>query len=678
MLRIILLGLLTISTLLSSDNALIYESSPYLKRHAHNPVNWHAWNQKSLELARSQNKPIFLSIGYSTCHWCHVMEEESFEHKEVADILNKYFISIKVDKEEFPNIDKKYQNLFRAFKGSRGGWPLSIFMTPDLEPFFITTYIPRSSFGEVEGIMTLTKRMGKLYGQKEKLNDELQKFAKAKQELNKTPKLSESTLKLKALIKTTLKSIEKQYDKENSGFDTFRTKFPESSKIELLLNIYKTTGDKKAFKMAKDTLLIMSKRGIYDQIDGGFFRYSGKNWRIPHFQKLLYVNAQMTLPYLEIYRLTGDKYFYNIAKETIAEMERKYLGNGHYFSASDSVGEEGIEGIYYTYNHAKLIEALKGKNLNEQEIEDILDYLNIEEFGNYDSELSHINIMGDKVPEKLEIAKDYLRELRTKRNFPILDKKIITSWNAMMIKTLYTLAMYDPSYLKTANKRLNSLIDLMLKKDILYHQTIGDKLPTQKAQLEDYAYLVDTLITAHQVTLEKKYLKLASKLAHKAKELFKQKNIWYMSTQTPKVKADFDDKYYSAPLSVLLNGFVTLANINDDLDLMRESEKIVKTYGSILEEKPEEYASFVTLAMRLKVGDVTLKAKRNDLKKHQKGFMEIDYPYLLRKDHDYDIFIACKLGLCFSTGKNFKEISSNISKAKDEISSKSKNIKWGK
>ena len=278
------------------------------------------------------------------------MEEESFEHEDVAKILNKYFISIKVDKEEFPNIDKKYQNLFRAYKGNRGGWPLSVFLTPDLAPFFITTYMPRDAYGGGEDIMILTQRLGKLYSQKTALNEELQKFKMAMQEIHKTPKLSKSTLALKTLISTTLTKIENQYDKKNSGFATGRTKFPEASKIELLLNIYKTTGDKKAFDMAKDTLLTMSKRGIYDQIDGGFFRYSGKDWRIPHFQKLLYVSAQMPLPYLEMYRLTGDRYFYNIAKNTIDEMEKNYTGDGLYFSASDSVATKGVEGLYYTYS----------------------------------------------------------------------------------------------------------------------------------------------------------------------------------------------------------------------------------------------------------------------------------------------------------------------------------------
>lgn len=676
--KLILSILLLLSSLSAKDNALSVESSPYLKRHAHNPVNWYAWNEKTLALAKKQNKPIFLSIGYSTCHWCHVMEEESFKHKDVAEVLNKYFISIKVDKEEFPNIDKKYQNLFRAYKGRRGGWPLSIFVTPDLKPFFITTYMPRDSIGGTEDILTLTTRIGDLYHQKTKLKEALQKFATATDKINETPKPSKKSLDLKVLINTTMKQITEQYDQENSGFSTGRTKFPESSKIQLLLNIYKTTGDKKAFEMAKETLLTMSKKGIFDQIDGGFFRYSGKDWTIPHFQKLLYVNAQMPLPYLEMYRLTDDKYFYNIAKATIDEMERKYTENRLYISASDSVGEDGIEGTYYLYRHEKLLEPLKKEGLSEEEIDDVLEYLNIEEIGNYDSEESHINISDDEVPVKLEVAKDYLRKLRRERSFPYLDKKIITSWNAMMIKSLYTLGMYDAKYTKLADKRLDVLTQMMYKNDTLYHQGIAQKPPTQKAQLEDYAYLIDTLLTAHQATLDKKHLKLASKLAYKAKALFNHKDTWYMSIENPKVRADFDDKYYSSPLSILLNAFVTLANINDDLVLQQESEKMAKLYGKILEDKPEECASFVTLAMRLKVGDVTLKAKKEELEKYQKEFLKMDYPFLLRYEHAYDEYMACKLGLCFATAKNFEEIQKDVTTAKEEINAKPKKIIWGK
>ena len=679
MLRFILLLLLTLTLLFSKENALIEESSPYLKRHAHNPVNWYAWNETTLKLVKKENKPIFLSIGYSTCHWCHVMEEESFEHQDVADILNEYFISIKVDKEEFPNIDKKYQNLFRAYKGRRGGWPLSVFLIPTLEPYFITTYMPRGSYGGTENIIELTTRLGKLYNDKPKLKEELEKFAKAKEYLHTPPKPSANDLALTQIVKNTVAHIKEQYDPENSGFSMANTKFPEASKIELLLKIYRINGDKEALKMAKNTLLSMSKRGIYDQIDGGFFRYSDKTWAIPHFQKLLYVNAQLVPQYLEMYRISKDKYFFNIAKATIDEMERHYMEGGHYFSASDSVGKEGIEGLYYTYMYDDVLEELLKKRFNEDDAIEMLEYLTIEELGNLDGELSHVNISSQTPPPKgLEGVNNYLKELRTKRNFPFLDKKIITAWNAMMVKSLYIMAQYDKSYLPIAEKRLDSLLALMLEDKKLYHQTLLNQKPTQIAQLEDYAYLVDTLLTAHQVTLEPKYIKKASLLAHQAKKLFNNKDTWYMSTTVPKVKADFDDKYYSSPLSILLNSFLTLANINDDLDLGAESKRVLKLYGQVLEKIPEESSSFVILSLREKGGVVTIKASRKELESHQEELRDIDHPFVLRKVDKYEGYVACKLGICFATAKDFKGIKALVEKEKSEIGATKTLKKWGK
>ncbi|HHH19624.1 MAG TPA: thioredoxin domain-containing protein [Campylobacterales bacterium] len=678
MLRFVFLVFLALNLLWAKENALIHETSPYLLRHAHNPVNWYAWNEETLQRAQKENKPIFVSIGYSTCHWCHVMEEESFEHQDVADVLNRYFISIKVDKEEFPNIDKKYQNLFRAFNGRRGGWPLSVFLTPQLEPFFITTYMPRGSYGGAENILELTNRLGELYADREALHKALEKFSHAKETMNQLPQPSQSSLELSALIKTALERIEAQYDRENHGFATGRTKFPEASKIELLLNIYKTTEEQRALDMAKETLLTMSKRGIYDQVDGGFFRYSDKQWEIPHFQKLLYVNAQMPLPYMELYRLTGDRYFFEIAKATVDAIERRYVEDGYYFSASDSVGSDGVEGTYYTYLYDDVFEGLKKEGLNEEEIEAALSYLSIEDMGNLDGELAHVNVVGDKAPARLEEVKAYLGKLRTTREFPFVDKKIITSWSAMMIKTLYTLAAYEPSYLEVANQRLASLLALMYVKETLYHQTIPGKAPTQTAMLEDYAYLVDTLLTAYQVTLDKQHLERASRLAHHAKALFCQEGVWYMSTQTPKVAADFDDKYYSSPLSVLLNGFLSLANLHDDLALGEESRRMLKLYGKVLVDAPEESASFVTLALRAQVGVITLKATQKRLQQHHQGFMQMDYPFLLRKSHSFDEYMACQLGICFATGKTFEAINASITKAKEEISTQPKKLKWGK
>ncbi len=667
---------MAITPLLAKPNALFHEASPYLKKHAHNPVNWFPWKQEVLDRAIKENKPIFLSIGYSTCHWCHVMEDESFEDNDVAKVLNEHFISIKVDKEEFPNIDKKYQKLYRVIKSRRGGWPLSVFLTPKLEPYFITTYIPRNSGSSAKDIITLSAELGELYQKKPKeLQTVVESFALAQKSMSQVAKPSKTSLATKALITNTLNAIEQQYDKVNGGFSA-RPKFPEASKIELLINMYKITNNQQALTMAKHTLENMAKRGIYDQLEGGFFRYSNvEAWTIPHFQKMLYVNAQMIPQYLSMYQLTKETLFFNVAKNTIAEMERHFMQDNHYFSASDADDKHGQEGGYYMYTYDDVSEGLKKEGLSEDEIEEALIYFGIEEDGNFDSEFAHLQQVGT-APEKEEKIRAYLLKIRSERAFPFVDKKIITSWNAMMVKALFIMAKHDPSTLKKAHTRLEALLSLMLHNKKLYHQTLIGTKPTQPAQLEDYAYLIDTLLTAHQVSLKKSYLTLASTLAHQAKEQFKLEERWYLTTKSPRVEADFDDKYYSSALGVLLNGFLTLANINDDLTLGDEAQKVLKNYGHLLSQ-PKERSSFVTLALRSKAGVVTLKSSRENLQKYKEEIKNIAYPFLLQKIHPYSEYLACRLGLCFATAKIFKGIKSEIEEAKKEIIQQSKKVIWG-
>lgn len=672
---VILLGIFSMSY--GKNNNLITEISPYLNRHAHHPVNWYAWNDETLKLARKEQKPIFLSIGYSTCNWCHIMEEESFEHEDVAKVLNKYFISIKVDREEFPHIDKKYQNIFKQNKSRRAGWPLSVFMTPNLKVYDMKGYIPRNSYSpETENILILTKRLGELYHNKEALRSQLKIFSEKSTNINNASKLLKHDLTLKEIMHKAVTKIGQQYDMENAGFSKGATKFPEASKLELLLNIYKISGDKEALYMAKNTLLSMSKRGLYDQIEGGFFRYTGKNWRLPHFQKLLYVNAQLPPLYLEMYKLTEEKYFYEIAEKTINLMIEKYMKGGHYISASDSIGEKGIEGEYFMYEYNEVFDALEKEGFTEEEIDDALEYFNIEMGGNTNYGLSHVNIMSKEITENVLQVKRYLEKMRKEKNYPFFDDKIITSWNAMMIKTLFIMSQYDRRYMSIAKRQLGLLVSLMYKNGTLYHQAVGSTPPIHIAQLEDYAYLIDTILMAYQVTLDKKHLILATQLAYQAKTLFLSKGVWYMNVGTPKVQADFDDRYYTSALSVLLKSFLILANLYDTMDLAEESNRMMNVYARTNTDKLLDNSSFITLLLRKKQGTVTLKASFMQLEKYRNEFMEIDYPFLLKKVHKYNEYMACKLGLCLSTAKYFKDIKVEIEKMKNTRKVKATNSGW--
>ena len=338
-------------------NALINEDSPYLRQHAHNPVDWHPWGEEAFEKAKKENKLIFLSIGYSTCHWCHVMEEESFEDEEVAKLLNRDYVSIKVDREQFPQIDKKYQQLFTSLYGRSGGWPLSIFLTPKRKPFYVTTYIPKEKGYGSEGMLKLLPHYAKLFQENSKqIAERVSAYAKAVKKGSAGGR--EVVTFNQQLVKSVVRSLEENYDAENGGFGK-RPKFPEASKISLLLDIYRINGNPKALSMAKESLTKMARSGLYDQIDGGFFRYTtDQQWHMPHFEKMLYSNAQLISLYAKFYQSDPDPLYLEVVNESIAEIDRHFLHHGLYFSASDA-DSDGEEGGYFIYEYAEIVKGLK-------------------------------------------------------------------------------------------------------------------------------------------------------------------------------------------------------------------------------------------------------------------------------------------------------------------------------
>jgi len=531
-------------------NALIKEHSPYLQQHAHNPVHWYPWGEEAFIKARKENKLIFLSIGYSTCHWCHVMEEESFTDVELAKKLNKHFISIKVDREEYPQIDKKYQALYMNIHDERGGWPLSVFLSPKKEVFFIGTYIPKEEGYGSEGLLKLLPSFVRL--QKEKKN-----FAQA---IVKHQKITKNkTLKTKLsnkFIDKVVVEIEKQFDRINGGFAK-RPKFPEASKLDLLLDIYRLNGNKKAFNMAKVTLEKMAKSGLYDQIGGGFFRYTlDREWDTPHFEKMLYTNAELISVYVKLYEMTGDKFYQKIVEETIAQMEKNYMKENVYLSASNA-DSDGEEGGYFIYEYVAVKDDLEKIGWKSKEIEDALAYMGIEEDGNIDGDFSQPHITSNKIPARVDELKKYLKDVSDKRIFPFVDKKINTAWNAMMIKALFEASKVDKKYLFLAQKRLGTLLSLVYLKNTLYHQMLLGQVPTQKALLEDYAFLVDTLIVGYGRTYNQKYLTLSQVLTDEVLRKFYREKQWYLSDDGIEVYADFDDRYYTSALSVMLDFFTS-------------------------------------------------------------------------------------------------------------------------
>ena len=637
-------------------NVLIKERSPYLQQHAHNPVNWYPWGEEAFMKAKKEHKLIFLSIGYSTCHWCHVMEEESFTDLEVAKLLNDNFISIKVDREQYPQIDKKYQKLYTKVYGKRGGWPLSVFMTAQKEVFFMGTYIPKEEAYGSEGLLHLLPSFVALSKEKQAISKAIEKHKK--QIETKTFHLPQST----KLINTTMLALSKQFDVNNGGFAR-RPKFPEASKIALLLDIYALNGNEKALYMAEQTLQKMARGGIYDQIYGGFFRYTvDEAWQIPHFEKMLYTNAELIGVYAKAYALTGEKLYKKVVEESIAQMEKHYAQDGVHFSASDA-DSGGEEGGYFIYAYAVIKNALTKRGWKVKEIEDTLAYLGIEEDGNIDGELSQPHITSEAVPPRVEELKAYLRKISSKRSFPFVDKKINTAWNAMMIKALFEASKIDKSYLVLAQKSMDALLVLMRPKEILYHQTLIGKVPTQKALLEDYAFLVDALIAGYERSYDERYLQLAHTLTEEAISKFYRDKHWYLSDDDIGTYADFDDRYYTSALSVMLDDLLRVGALTEMLTYNSLVKETITQSATVLDVNPASASKLVDIFLRLYKGDIIIHAKKEKLRIAQVVLDKVQYPFLLSKVQESDAYLACKTTMCFAHDKNITKLIEKIKKA---------------
>ena len=642
-------------------NALIKEDSPYLQQHAHNPVNWYPWGQEAFDKAKKENKLIFLSIGYSTCHWCHVMEEESFTSDEVAALLNESFISIKVDREEFPQLDKKYQKFYMAVHGERGGWPLTVFMSPEAEVFHLATYIPKEEgYGSI-GMMNMLPSFTKLQENNAKqLNILVEQHKQAELKGNAKEGIKEK-LTLKVMDKV-VKEISEEFDPANGGF-SWRPKYPEASKIALLIDIYKLNGNKQALHMAQETLKKMALGGVYDQIGGGFFRYTtDEQWQTPHFEKMLYTNAELIPVYVSMYELTGNSLYRKVVNETIAQMEKHFMKEGVYLSASDA-DSDGEEGGYFIYEYVEVKNHLVTQRWKPDEIEEVLAYLGIEEDGNIDGDFSHTHITSDRVPLKLEEVKTYLGEVSSKRTFPFIDNKIITAWNAMMIKALFVASKMDGQYLALANQRLEALMKGMRTKEKLYHQTLLGKQPKQEGLLEDYAFLMDAMIEGYERTYNKKYLIVLQALAKEAIAKFYKEKKWYLSDDGIEAEADFDDRYYTSALSVMLENLVRLSSLTEELSYHEIVNETIQNSGGVLEKSPAKAPKLLHTFLRLNMGDVIIKVTTEKLQKSSKEIEAMKYPFVLSKSEESEKYLACRVNSCFAYDTNITALIKHIEKA---------------
>ena len=498
------------------SNQLKSETSPYLLQHAENPVNWYPWCEEAFEKAKTENKPIFLSIGYSTCHWCHVMAHESFEDNKTAEILNKYFISIKVDREERPDIDSVYMSVCQAFTGS-GGWPMSIFMTWDKKPFFAGTYFPpQSRYGMPSFSELLNAIANQWYSNQKDLLESAEKIIK---HLINTQS-DEKTQTNSDLIQRAVQILEHTFDSTHGGFGD-APKFPTPHNLLFLMLYAKQHNNSDALKMAEKTLLQMRKGGIFDHIGYGFSRYStDKYYLAPHFEKMLYDNALLIIAYSSLYSITKNNIYLDTAEKTAEYILNEMTSeDGGFYSAQDA-DSEGIEGKYYTFSLKEIINILGEENGREfAEVFDITDGGNFEGV-NIPNLLKSNNLRAE--------FQDEIKKLYTyrKNRFKLhLDDKILLSWNSMMIAALSMLyrVTRNKKYLNAAQKS-QKFIENNMSEELRLYTSFRDGKCSKHAFLDDYAFYVTALTELYDTTLDKDYLEKAEKFCKETVRMFMDDN----------------------------------------------------------------------------------------------------------------------------------------------------------
>ncbi len=638
-----------------SANELKDEGSPYLQQHAHNPVHWYPWESRALKKAKQEHKPIFLSIGYSTCHWCHVMAHESFENDKIAQLINKDFIAIKVDREELPHLDKYYQNIHLLLKKRSGGWPLTAILTEDAKPFFVGTYIPPEKKYGFEGLDTLLPRLAAAYKkEKSKLLAQASAIERMVDDIDRA-ELEPVKIEL-SIAKDIFKGLQEQFDELYYGFSR-RPKFPESSKISLLFDLDRL-GIEGAKEMALNVLRAMALRGLYDQVEGGFFRYSvDAAWEIPHFEKMLYTNAELIPLYVRAYELTGDELYKQVVTETIEMVEKRFEDSGLYLSASDAdSGDE--EGGYFIYSYDEMSRGLD--ILKSEEREELTEILDLSEIGNFEGK-THINFYAQERPESFQKVKARLKKIRESREYPFIDKKVNTAWNAMMIEALFYASAIDKKYETYAQRSISSLLQTMYLKGTLYHQSLLGRVPVQRALLEDYAFLTAALLRGYEENYDEQYLFLAKLFSDEAVKKFYENKLWYLSDDGLEIGAGMSDKYYTAPMNKMLLSLLKVASLTGERRYLSIVQESLERKSALLHKTPSVFAGAMQVLLREKRGYITLKADKQNLLASKREMRMIRYPFLLGKaDAEAKAFLACDMGQCFGINKELKKIISVI------------------
>jgi uncharacterized protein len=568
-------------------NRLINETSPYLLQHAHNPVDWYAWGPEALERAAQEDKPILLSIGYSACHWCHVMEHESFENEAIAELMNRNFVNIKVDREERPDLDQIYMTAVQIMTGS-GGWPMTVFLLPTGEPIFGGTYFPPDDRYGRPGFRRVLETIAEAYRNR---RTEIVENAKGFRE-----HLSRQTFQTKegeridaSLLDIACRAMASRFDPREGGFGG-APKFPPSMSIDFLLRYHHRTGDEHALHMATLTLDKMAYGGMYDQVGGGFHRYStDDHWLVPHFEKMLYDNALLARVYVDAYRSTGDQLYKRIAEETLDFVVREMRDpNGAFYSTQDA-DSEGVEGKFYVWSNDEFRRVV-GEDANT-----LADYFDVTAHGNWEeTNILHVTRPPDQQTQaKVEAAKKKLYAAREKRVKPGRDEKVLTDWNGLMLRAFAEAAAHlgRHDYRVIAEANANFILNTLWDGSHLLH-TYKDGRARFNGYLDDYANLADGLFALYELTFDFKWLDAAVRITDRMIEQFWDDNGGFYFTGRDHESLltrtkDFFDNATPSGNSVAADVLLKLSAVSDRQDYREKAESIFLTSAGLL----KQYAS---------------------------------------------------------------------------------------
>jgi uncharacterized protein YyaL (SSP411 family) len=604
-----------------NQNRLQHSNSPYLLQHADNPVNWYPWGEEAFEKAEEEDKPIFLSVGYSTCYWCHVMERKVFMNEEIASKMNEYFVNIKVDREQRPDVDRVYMNAVRAMTGG-GGWPMSVFLTPDLKPFFGATYIPPYGHETEDGRKStgfnqLTDRMNSVWqNQRQQVIKQAEKVTQHIKE-TASPDLEPEKIS-SSVLQTAYSSISGRYDSDYGGFGS-APKFPRPSNLDFLLRYHQDSGNEKALDMVAFTLQKMASGGMYDHIGEGFHRYStDEQWRVPHFEKMLYDQAQLTNTYLKAYQITNSEQYANVANNVLEFVDRKFYNpEGGFYSALNAESHppenpeaQEEEGAFYVWTKSQIDEALPQQQAN------VFNYVyGVEEDGNalqdphdvftgknilykeYDASeaAQEFDMSREKVNKLLEEAKQTLFEIRSERPKPFLDDKIVLSWNGLMISAYANAynVLGDEQYKEHAVESVQFLMDKLYNSDTgKFKRTYRDGEAEFTANMEDYAYLVKGLLDLYEATENEQLLDYATEFTDTQIDLFydSENGAFYDTRMEDKyllirTKESYDGARPSGN-SVAIKNLVRLADLTGNSEYEEKATESIRYFGPLLNQRP--------------------------------------------------------------------------------------------